>query len=133
MKQSYEDAVLKTVMWWVEKSFNTTLNQNNGDNSPQGGMAFMLMNMLSMDSQKDATPDKIKKFEEKLTELLMENRDDRFNRNLDVDYHPCKLLSIACEYAGINPGCLPCKTFSQIDDQNRVYVKYQYGAPTIEI
>lgn len=133
MKQSYEDAVLKTVMWWSEKSFNTTLNQNNGDNSPQGGLTFMLMNMLSMDSQKDATPDKIKKFEEKLTELLMEKKDNSYDRTLDVDYHPCELLSTACEYAGINPGCLPCKTFSRIDNQNRVYVKYQYGAPTIEI
>lgn len=133
MKNTYEEAVLKTVLWWSDKAFRTSLNQNNGDNSSQGGMAFMLMNILAMNVQDKITEEQIKKFEEKLTELLIKNKNNKWERNLNVDYHPCTLLSDAAEYAGINTSCFPCKSSTQIDDQNKVYAKYQYGGDFVEI
>ena len=51
MKQTYEEAVLKSVMWWADKSFRTRMNQNNGDNSHQGGIISVLMNTASMEAQ----------------------------------------------------------------------------------
>jgi hypothetical protein len=50
-----------------------------------------------------------------------------YNRTLDVDYHPCKLLYEAAKFAGLDPGCFPCKTFTRIEANNSVSAKYQYG------
>lgn len=129
--QTYEEAVLKAVMWWSDKSFRTPLNQNNGDDSPQGGMMFALMNTVAMKAQETATTEKQKAFESKLTELLMNC--DKYERTLDVDYHPCRLLSEAAKFAGIDSGCFPCKSHTRIDDNNKVFAKYQYGSATVEI
>ena len=134
MKQTYEEAVLKIVMWWSDKSFRTTLNQNNGDKSSQGAMTFMLQNMVSIEAQKRVTEEKIKMFEDKLTELLLAEKDVQYNRaRLDVDYSPCETLFQSCKHAGIDSHCLPCKTNSHIDQNNRAFVKYQYGGQSIEI
>ena len=129
IQQSYEDAVLKTVMFWSDKSFRTILNQNNGDDSPQGGIMFALMNMVSGKAQESITEEKIKLFEKKLTELLMSC--DKYDRTLDVDYHPCILLSEAAKFAEIDEKCFPCKTVTRIDEDNTVHAKYQYGAKWI--
>lgn len=132
--QTFEDAVLKTVMFWSDKSFRTPLNQNNGDDSPNGGMMFALMNMVSMSAQESVTDDKIKKFEEKLTELLMDVQNEpRYKWTLDVDYHPCQMLSEASEYAGLDSGCFPCKTFTRIEKDHNVTAKFQYGGNLITL
>jgi len=126
MKNTFEEAVLKSVMWWSEKAFKTAFNQNNGDDSPQGGFAFALMNMLSMKAQDAVTPDKIKKFEDKLTEILMEEGPGY--RRLEVDYGPSKMLADACEFAGIDGSCLPIKSSTSIAaDDFTVRAYYQYG------
>jgi len=129
--QTYEEAVLKTVMWWSDKSFRTPLNQNNGDDSPQGGMMFALMNTVSMNAQQTATVEKQKAFESKLTELLMNCA--KQERTLDVDYHPCRMLSEAANFAGIDSGCFPCKSYTSIDDNNKAFAKHGYGKATVEI
>ena len=127
-KETYEDAVIKSVMWWSEKSFSTALNQNNGDKSDSGGFGFLLMNMVASHAQNEVTPDKIKKFEEKLTEILLAAKGQgRYANELDVDYHPNRNLQEACQYAEINTFCLPCKTFTYIDNENIVNGRYQYG------
>lgn len=135
MKNTYEEAVLKCVLWWVEKSFHTSLNQNNGDDSTNGGISFMLMNMLSMQAQDSVTPNKIKKFEEKLTELLMAVKDssNKWDKELDVDYHLCQKLTEAAKYADIDFSCFPIKSWTVIDNDNKVFAKYQYGAEPIEL
>jgi hypothetical protein len=131
--QTFEQAVEKTVNWWAEKSFNTPMNQNNGDDSHNGGMAFALMNLVSMQSQSKVTPDKIERFKEKLTEQLLDKGNNGWI-NLHVDYHPDTMLSDACEYAGINAfGLLPCKTTSWIDKENKVTVSYGYRGEIKEI
>lgn len=132
--QTFEDAVLKTVMFWSDKSFRSKMNQNNGDNSEHGGMAFMLMNMVSMQAQDDAHESKIKLFEEKLTELLHAEKDNvKYGITLSVDYDPCEILYNAFEYAGLNTRCLPCKTCTIIEKDFSVKAKYQYGNPFVTL
>lgn len=132
--QSYEEAVIKTVLWWSEKAFNTPLNQNNGDNSSSGAMAFMLMNTAANFAKETITPDKIKKFEQKLTELLMSAESgSTYDRSLSVDYSPCEKLYEACLFAGIDTLCLPCKSHSCIEKDNRAMAKYQYGGSYISL
>lgn len=126
--RTYKEAVELTVNWWAEKSFNTPLNQNNGDSSETGSIAFMLMNMNSMSAQERNTPDKIEKFKAELTKILLDNESDvKRGYTLDVDYHPNKYLSEACELSGVDPSCLPCKTFTGINNENEVEGRYQYG------
>lgn len=93
-------------------------------------MAFLLMNMLAMDSQKEISEDQIEKFEAKLRELLT-NADER-NRNLHVDYHPDPMLSEAAEFAGIPTSVFPCKTSTWIQD-GKALASYQYGSPIVEL
>lgn len=126
--QTYEQAVNKTVQFWVEKSFKTLMNQNNGDDSPNGGMVFMLMNMASMSAKKTIDDGKIKLFESKLTELLMSiETESQWRRFLDVDYHPCEILRESATFAGIDTRCFPCKTWTRIENDNSVTAAYQYG------
>lgn len=129
--QSYEDAVLKVVMWWSDKSFRAVMNQNNGDNSQQGGVVSALMNMVSLKAQDAVSDEQIKKFESKLTDLLMNA--GKFDRTLSVDYDPCEMLYKAAEFAGIDTYCFPCKSHTRIDEQNNAYAKYQYGAQEVKL
>lgn len=127
-KRSYKEAVELTVNWWVEKSFETPLNQNNGDKSDGGTMRLVLMNLISEEAQKKVTANKIEKFKSKLKELLLANKEKgRYAKELNVDYHPNQMLSDACEFAEINSNCLPCKTSTFINNENEVEGRYQYG------
>lgn len=126
MERTYKQAVTIMVDWWAEK-MQKPLNQNNGDNSESGGIAFMLMNMVAMNAQETITEDKIKKFKSFLTDKLIPlEGNNNWRGQLDVDYHPNELLFQACEYSGINTSALPCKTFTRIED-NFVIGRYQYG------
>jgi len=127
MENTFENAVKKVVKFWSEKSFNTPLNQNNGDDSESGGLAFILKNLVASDAQSDVSPDNIEKFETKLTELLYKQKDNRYKLDLDVDYHPCSVLSEAVDFAGLNEMCLPCKTWTTINMQTfEAKASYQY-------
>ena len=126
-KRTYKEAVELVVNWWVEKSFNTPLNQNNGCGSENNGMMFMLMNMVSMSAQKRNSPDKIEKFKNELTKLLMlAEGNGKYATEVSVDYSPNILLSTACILSDIDTGCFPCKTFTFINEENEVEGKYQY-------
>jgi hypothetical protein len=131
--QTYEEAVRKTVEFWIEKSFRTPNNQNNGDNSSMGVFTWALMNRAAMDAQTEITEENIERFREKLTELLMEEMDKEYRRELDVDYSPCKRLSDAARYAGIREQCFPCKTWSRIEADNTAKASYQYRGELKEL
>lgn len=124
--QTFQDAALKVAMFWSDK-MRTPMNQNNGDDSQNGGMAFLLMNMVASKAQETITDEKIKIFEETLISEITKLRDDGKDITLSVDYHPDKELSKACEASSISPSALPCKTVSWIDDNNVATAKYQYG------
>ncbi|RPI84576.1 MAG: hypothetical protein EHM34_03355 [Nitrosopumilales archaeon] len=132
MKNTYEEAVLKVVMWWSDKAFRTPMNQDNGADSDTGFMTFMLMNILSDKAQEKVTEEQIRKFEDKLTELLMK-ASCKWERDLDVDYHPCSTLVEAAIFAGIDCSCFPCKSWTQIREDNRVFAKYKYGGDSVEL
>lgn len=114
--QTIDEAINKVVNWWADKSFNTPLNQNNGDDSSAGGFGFLLMNMASMNAQKEATPEKIELFKTKLAELL--KADTYYLRNLSVDYHGDMPLVEACEFAGLSTNSLPIKSSTWVDLYN---------------
>lgn len=128
--RTFEQAVDIMINFWVEKSFKTKMNQNNGDNSSGGGLAFILMNKLAMDGQSEITEQQIDKFKTHLKQNLMNNQNKgRWALELDVDYHPNQLLANSLEYAGISSNVVPCKTFTFIDEKDNFSVqgRYQYG------
>lgn len=134
MVRTYKEAVEIMVNWWIEKSFHTLFNQNNGDDSPQGGFGFALMNSLSMKANDKVTPENIEKFKNKLTELLLlQEGEGRWANQLDVDYDVYGMLAEACEFADISKFCIPIKTFTYIDENNVVNGRYQYGGEWFEI
>ena len=133
-KRTYEEAVDITVNWWIDKSFKTPLNQNNGDNSETGGTVFMLMNFLSMSVQEKVTDEHIDKFRVELTRLLLEAKGkSRYSTELSVDYDPSALLYQACQVANVPTQCLPIKTFTFINAENEVEGRYQYGGKWFKI
>jgi hypothetical protein len=130
--QTLEQAISKVVKFWSEKSFRTPLNQNNGDNSENGEISFLLMNQVALTAQSNVTDEKIKAFEDKLTELLLKSEPHE-RAWLDVDYHPCKMLSDAAQYAGLDDGCFPCKSSTHIGRDNIAQAKYQYGSQMVDL
>lgn len=126
IQQTYEEAVLKTVMWWSE-AIQKPINQDNGDTSENGAMAFMLMNMVAGNAQDSITPDKIKSFEDALTKRLLAVEYRKHEQDLDVDYHPNQILAECANVAGISSSVFPCKTWSRIGAQNEVNVSLGYG------
>ncbi|WP_176464504.1 hypothetical protein [Flectobacillus sp. BAB-3569] len=52
---------------------------------------------------------------------------------MNVDYHPNEKLQIACRYAEIDPICLPCNTFTFINNENEIEGRYQYGGDWFKI
>lgn len=134
MVRTYEEAVNLMVEWWIEKSFKTPLNQNNGDDSVQGGLAFMLLNLASTTSQNTIDDATIENFRKNLTTLLLNGKNSgRHARTLEVDYHPNKILNDACVFTKINSYCLPIKTFTYIDEDNLICGRYQYGGDWFKI
>lgn len=137
MIQTYEQAVEKVVNWWADKSFGGKLNQNNGDNSEQGGLGFLLMNYVSLKAQDEVTEEKIQKFKSKLTELLLNPGIDNYYRhNIGVDYDPDRPLYEACEFAGISTLCLPIKSYTSIeifDGSNKVTAALGYHGKMEEL
>lgn len=133
-KRTYVEAVEIMVKWWSEKSFKTPLNQNNGDNSPAGGLGFILGNMLADKAKEGATPEKIAAFEKSLTERLLTKEDGYdWDRELDVDYHPNEILADAAKESGINTSCFPIKTWIRINRDNQIVGRYQYGGNPFSI
>lgn len=134
--RTYAEAVEITVNWWMEKSFDTKNNQDNGDNSIAGIMGMGLADLLSENSQSKITDENRSLFKEKLTELLIEGKEQDglyWGSDISVDYHPCEKLFQALLYAGIDEHCVPIKTFTRINEQNQVVGRYQYGGEAFTI
>lgn len=127
--QTYEQALDKVINFWAEKSFNTALNQNNGDNSIHGGTMFMLANLISQKGQQEATPHKIEVFKERLKYHILNHKySSHFKFMLSVDYDCNMALALACEDAGLSTACVPIKTQTWIDRVTfEASASYQYG------
>ena len=131
MEYTYENAVAKTVRFWSEKSFKTKMNKNNGDDTGNSDLGSALMNLVTSKEQKNITIEKIKAFEKKLTELLMNS--DPWDRILAVDYAPDSRLREAAQHAGLSELCFPWKTFTRINRDNTVNASYQYRGELVEL
>lgn len=124
--QTFEQAVEKVVNWWSDNSFKIVINQDNGDDS-NGGLAFLLMNSLSIRSRQEVAPEKIEKFKESLTLRLL-TANDYYRYNLGVDYGADQPLIDACKDAEISVDCLPIKSDTWIDyNNNEVEVRLGYS------
>lgn len=114
--------------WWAVKTFDTAMNQNNGDKSPTGDMTFMLMNMLAETNRSKGDKANRDKFKNSIIKQLSELDFENGWHVLSVDYDPCQALYDACKESGIDCHMLPCKTHTQWDKQNTSFIgKYQYG------
>jgi hypothetical protein len=134
-KNTYKEAVDKVVSFWVEKSFNTPLNQNNGDDSPNGGIGFLLMNFASQSANFAVDNQQIEDFKSSLTNQLMELEGKPIHHAviLDVDYHPCRILAKACQDSGVSDVVLPCKTITWIMADFKAIASYQYHGERLEL
>lgn len=122
-----KEQIEKVAEWWAVRTFDCALNQNNGDDSEHGGLAFMMMNILSMQAKDKAPSDARGKFKAAIVERL--SKGDGYQALLlDVDYHPNEGLATACKLAGIDPAMLPIKTHTQFDNEKGEFIgRYQYG------
>lgn len=114
--------------WWVDKTFGTLLNQNNGEESH-----FGFLNYVAVKGKEGVTEDQIKAFRQYLIDALKVEKEMR-TLWLDVDYHPGQYLDEACEKSGVSEVCLPCKTNMHIyTEDGYISVSFGYGAPHINI
>ena len=129
--RTYEQAVDLMIEFWVDKSFNKDLiNQQTGSDMK----GFVLHNMISDSVKSGITSQQITIFKDKLKHsLMLGNNEERRSNELDVDYNPDIKLSEACELAQIDSTCLPCKTYTYIEKDNIVHIRYGYRAPWTQI
>ena len=121
--------IIRAVELWARALRNPKFD--NGDNSRNGFMTHALVSMNIEHDKKniDSLDESIKIFKSELIKLLIKERDsgDYFTRFLDTDYHPCKLLSVAAEKAGIPESQFSVKSGVQIYE-DYVISRFGYGA-----
>lgn len=130
MKPTLEQ-IEKVAEWWAVRTFDKALNQNNGDDSENGAMAFILMNMNASNARQSASSDSRESFKRSIIDLLDKGE---MGYTLDVDYSPNEPLRVACNSSGINSGMLPCKTFSLWHSSDcKFRGRHMYGGPWEDI
>lgn len=133
--RTLDGAINAVCNFWIEK-MQKPLNQNNGDNSSAGGVAFMFMNLIGSRAQEGITPEKIELFRQALTRKILADYTvfpDQSWYVCDVDYHPCDKLARACDESGINCGALPCKSHTTIKKDFSVESRFGYGSEFIQL
>lgn len=110
--------------WWADKVCHPKFD--NGDNGEAGVMCFMMANI----AKKDVEDESKQKFADLLKIRIEKELTERpeYTVNLDVDYHPCRILSEVGKSAGISDMNFPWKTYMLISS-NSVSVAYGYQAP----
>jgi hypothetical protein len=115
--------------WWAVRTFDKVFNQNNGDNSPNGGIGFLLANTAAMQAREKTGVEARLNFKVEIVKHL-ESVTDFYEMQLDVDYNPNLPLHDICVRSGVDTGMLPCKTFTLWDRQENCFRgRYQYGGP----
>lgn len=128
--RTFEEAVEIMVNWWVEKTFNTDNNQDNGD-----GLQSLIANKLAnkLRPSGEDVDKQISAFSKSLKDYFLNLKPEErnyFNLTLSVDYDPNEPLHYACNAAGINRFVLPMKTFTRIElkDGHAVVGRFGYGS-----
>ena len=131
--RTLEEAALIVADWWIDKSFNTRFNQDNGDGSSAGRETMFLANFLSHTAQAEVRDRNINDFRDYLVSSIVALDRERYKIHLSCDYDPSPLLAEAAEKAGIDPRCFPCKSWSNIEPDNSVRVSYGYRGEVITL
>jgi hypothetical protein len=120
----------RAAKYWADFIRSGSAPLDNGDNSPTGGMTFVLAKMLQASSPKHYS--EADAFEKALAARL--ERLDGNHVYIGVDYHPDETLQGAASDAGIALGMtdLPWKTSMRISD-DRVLVRQGYCAEEREL
>ena len=117
--------ISEAASWWAKAIYQPTFD--NGDPSPRGDIASLLAGMLNANAP--VTQEEAENFKVALTELLMRIAGNLRYFELNVDYHPDKILYDAAVMAGISSkNCFPWKTQMQIEE-DQISVSAGYGAP----
>ena len=119
--------------WWCDQITTTAPNWNNGDDSPNGGMAFLLGNLLAGKSRDEMPSDAPKKFKAIFVKEALEYyKENGYLPDMSVDYHPSVFLAEVAKEAGISPSAFPCKSYSTIRNE-KPYAKCGYGKDLQEL
>lgn len=117
--------------WWADKLRNVgPASFNNGDDSPNGGIAMMLATMIAFD--KEPSNDATDLFEKNLAEKIKERVEHLGQLSLDCDYGPGMILGNIAKEVGIDPMSFPWKTSMHIT-ADKVQVSFGYGASYVTI
>lgn len=124
-----DDMIMAAADWWTKAISNPKFD--NGDDSPQGGMAMVLANMAHQ-SKSDAGLEKFR--ETFVRRMKTEAEDGRAPHVVGVDYGPDSWLSSVAQEAGIATGITdwPWKTSMHLGD-GKVTVRAGYHAPSEQI
>lgn len=118
--ESYPAYIKAAVDWWANAVASPKLD-NGADMNP-------ILLMMAGNCQKSNTADEIKIFKNTLAEEIMKEMEKYGRCTLDVDYHPCRALSVAGDKIGLNPMMgYPWKTYMRIS-KNEVGVSAGYRA-----
>lgn len=117
------DRELATIaaMWWGD-IIRKSPHHDNGARDNANNFAMLLADVVSI--KNEPTDEAVNKFEELLTESLVNDAPD--NVWLDCDYHPGRFLSEAADAAGIDSLRFPFKTSMEIRN-GEISVKEGYG------
>lgn len=127
-----DNLIEKAVDIWCKAIHNPI--HDNGDDSEQGFMGSLLISMNTQ-SSKEGMSNIVKQveiFRDELTSRLKgQNENDRLNRWLDVDYHPCSLLMECAEKADIPANMFSIKSCVAIYDDH-IDVRFGYSAKSVK-
>ena len=123
-----EEGIKKAAKWWGDKVCGP-VRHDNGDNSRGSMMAMLLADLGSSPVSNNAA----EVFQKELISRINASLNSGNHRvYLDVDYHPCEMLSQAAKVAGVNTMNFPFKTNMYIEvygDECKVEVSDGYGRP----
>lgn len=120
MKIENKEAAKAAADWWA--------NQLSGTKFDNGEPMHGILAQMVSDGLPKLSDDQISRFRKELLKAICE-AECHHDLFISVDYHPCAILRIAGEAAGIDVGDrLPWKTGMKVSDKN-VTIACGYGAP----
>lgn len=129
------EQIEKAVIWWADQVTKPTFNALTDEERKQPGNRGMeFAEALASISVKPISQTQRAIFISTLRSTLKVNRlYNRWALILDVDYHPCEMLSNAAKFAGIPESNFPWKTTMWVMENGRVLVRLGYGGKEQEL
>ena len=124
--QAISEVQAKAAAAWWRKAIERP-KFDNGDDSPNGGMAGVLA--LTLAARNRASTERLDVFEAQLARAL--TGANAWN-GVGVDYHPDQLLAGAADIADVDQSLFPWKTRMRFDGGG-VQVSHGYRAPMVDV